>query len=252
MTDENQNAAESGTTETAPQFGSSNNDQTATPAQFSKDDIERILKINKDSQDFISQLKSETADLRNEIKTLQQDVANSKTIDELLEGMATSTTDANEPGPKTPPLDQDKLLSELETRVFNKLSNQERIAQEQKNWDDTERQLKAKHGEGYASYVDARAAQLDMTNDQMERLARTSPKAFMEIVSSGSTTASQPTISSTSTGIAVGEEDFEATYRRIAALKFENSPEGRDAKRLYDSAEFQQKFRQHILDKHNK
>ena len=122
----------------------------------------------------------------------------------------------------------------------------QQVEQENQNWSTVESELRERHGEGWAAYVDERAQALGMTNDQMEGFAKTSPKAFMELVG-GQTRTAQPT-----TGGVVppqgGFDETEAEFRKIAqARKDLSTEEGREANRLWQDPEWQKKYRMSIL-----
>ena len=258
MTDENQNTSGE-PTETTPQFGSGvNNTDNAEPqntkveASFGSEDVTKLYKMNRDAQEFIDRLKEETSTMRNEIRTLQEELAKSKTIDDLLDSYNTQQqNDSNSTGPKAPQLDEQELLAKLKDEVFKDMSQAERQRREQENWEESVKLLKDRYGDGFAKYVDERARELDMSNNDMEAMARTQPKAFMELVGGTQKTRNpEPTRASQQSLYSDPSADLEVRYARVARLRRNlGSEEGREAAKQWNDPEFQAQYRTHILEK---
>lgn len=250
-----------------PQFGGGGKQETEqhqepqqnqneqSGARFTEEDIEKILSRNSHAQQHIRTLESETAELRQQLQQLQEELGKSKSIDDLLEAMRQQDEETNMPGSTAPQLDKNELLAQLKEDVFAELNQAERARLEQQNWQETERLLREKYGEKYGFYVDERAKELDMTNEEMEALARTKPKVFMELIGERQSKAStpSPTQSSERSTPRYGDADIEIEFRRVAQLrKNPMTEEGREAARRWADPGFQARYRQHILEKARK
>lgn len=245
MTGDNQNPVTPGTT--AAGFGV---DQTTTNAPvFGKDDLDKILNQNRNAQDHIKTLESETAAMRAELQRLQEELVRSKSIDDLLDQMRhTNSVDTTSPGTKSPQFDQGELLKTLKAEVFRDLTQAQQESLEIQNWNRSIAALQERHGEGYASYVDQRAKELDIPIPKLEELAKTSPNAFVELVSGKGTRSAAPTLGS-QLAPPKNDADTEAMFVRINTMRFRNTPEGNEAKRMWNDPAFQQKYRMFILEK---
>lgn len=253
MTDQEQQVtpdSNNGEKQEAPaKFGS---DQETTTPVFGKEDLEKVLKQNQHGQDHIRRLESETAEMREQIRQLQQELSNSRSIDELLSEIRQQNTESHEPGSTTPPVDENKLLEKLKSQVFADLSAAEQANLEQSNWQQSKTLLQERHGDGWASYVDSRAEELDMSIKDLESLAKTSPKAFIELVSPGQKPkgAVNPTQSTFKQAPVSGDDDFEVRIQRLSVLRRDlSTPEGRQANAEWNSPEFKARWAQHILAK---
>lgn len=228
-----------------PQFGSGGKQE---PNTSSTPNIDELLKRDRNAQQHIKTLESETADMRRQIQELREQLEQSKSIEDYLEAMR-QQDNTNSHGSTAPQLDTNQLLAQVKEEVFKELSAAQRAELEQRNWQETEQMLRQKFGERYGFYVDERAKELEMTTEEMESLAKTKPKLFMELVSGPQKTGT-PTPTKSSTMSFSASEDIESMYARVSrARRDTSSPEGRDAARLWSDPDFQAKYRQHILEK---
>jgi hypothetical protein len=243
MTDDNRTPVtpEAGT----PQFGSDQDPTKGTPA-FGNVDLDRILNQNRNAQDHIKTLESETAALRAEREALKAQLEQSRSIDELLTTL--KQQESREPGTTSPPMDQEQLLKTLKTEVFNDLTMAQQKALEAENWNKVVSTLQERHGDKFASYVDQRSKELDIPVKKMEELAKTSPNAFLELVSPGRQKSAAPTMGSQSMAFNA-DANVGAMFDKIQHLRFKNTPEGREAKRTWDDPDFQKRYRMHVLEK---
>jgi outer membrane murein-binding lipoprotein Lpp len=226
-----------------PQFGSDNG-TNAAGGSFGTDDVQKILSQNRHAQDHIKTLESETAAMRAELQALRDELAKAKSIDDLLATMQQT----NEPGPTAPTLDQEQLLTRLKSEVFRDLSVAQQQSLELQNWNESVSTLRQRHGDGYAKYVDQRAAELGIPVPKMEELAKTSPKAFLELVSPGKTGTAAPTTGSYTQPVNADKE-AESMFIKISTLRLRNTPEGREAKRQWDDPDFQRRYRLWVLNR---
>jgi len=234
-------------TRPAAKFGSDREKNDESMA--SKDDLDKVLKQNQHGQQFIETLKAETSELREQVKQLQQDLSQSRTIDDLLSEIR-QQNESYQPESTTPQVDENKLLEKLRSQVFADLSAQEQAKLQQENWQRSKSLLQERHGDGWASYVDSRASELDMTIEDLESLATTSPKAFIELVSPGQqmNKGSVPPTQADSKGPSGPTDSFELRYRQIARLRKDlSTPEGREANQTWNDPQFQAEFRRRIL-----
>lgn len=245
MTGENQNPVTPDNA--APQFGSDQG--TGSTAVFGKDEVERILNQNRHAQDHIKTLESETAAMRAELQALREELVKSKTIDDLLSGIR--QPDSNQPGPTAPQIDQERLLKTLKDEIFKDLTAAQQQALERQNWEKSVTTLRERHGDGFATYVDQRAQELNIPVKKLEELAKTSPDAFVELVSPRGPRSAAPTTGSTSAPINIDKET-EAYFTKISVLRLKNTPEGREAKRAWDDPDFQRRYRMWVIEKAKK
>lgn len=247
MTDEDLNTGDPSKT---PEFGSnqgSDGDQNKQTdgVTLSQEDIDSLKKSNSHAQEHIKRIEEENKQFREDLRNMQSELQKAATIDDLMTTYRQPESD-DSPGTTSPQLDEEALLTKLKQEVFNDMSYAQQLDQENQNWDTVEAELKQRHGEGWASYVDERAQELGMTNDQMEGFAKTSPKAFMELVG-GSTRSAQPTQGSLIPPQG-GMDDTEAEMRRIAhARKDLSTAEGREANAKWQDPEWQKKYRASVL-----
>lgn len=255
MTDENQQSGEP--TETTPKFGEGAT-QTETRSEkveprFNQEDVEKLARMNSDAQGFIKTLKTETSELREQLRAIQEDLAKAKSVDDMIEAMRQQDTNLDSPGPKTPQLDEQALLAKLKDEVFKDMSQVQQQELADKNWNESLNLLKGQFGDGYAKYVDQRAQELDMTNEDMEALARTKPKAFVELVGGSAKTNTPGPTRSSQTSAPLGDGDISVMYARVSRMRRDlNTAEGREANRMWKDTSFQEKYRQHILEKARK
>lgn len=242
MTDENQQA----TSETSePKFG-----EGETGAKFASEDVEKLMKMNHDAQDFISQLKTETSELRTQVNTLQEELSKSKTIDDLLDYQQRNF-DSSLTEPKASQVDEGALLEKLEARVFENMTKREQQVVQESNWQQSLDLAKEQFGEGYADYVTSKAQELDISVKDMEQYARTSPKVFMELLGRGTQTQA-PTKSNINFPLSDDRDSASEEREKVARLMKLDTPEGREARRLWKDPEWQEKQRLAILAGLNK
>lgn len=243
MTDENQE--HSG--ETAERkFG-----EGETEAKFGSEDVQKLMKMNHDAQDFISQLKTETSELRSEVDKLQEELSKSKTIDDLMEHQQRSF-ESELTEQKTPQLDEGALLAKLEERVFDNMSKREQQSLQESNWEQSKSLAKDQFGDGYVDYVTNKAKELDISVKDMEQYAKTSPKVFMELLG-GKTKPTSPTSSNINFPLSDNADAAEQEFQKVARLQRNlNTEEGREAHRLWKDPEWQAKHRMRILEGLNK
>lgn len=222
-----------------------------TPPTDTGENVEVLKKRLNDKDSFIETLKSETKEYRDRIQQLESQLQQAKTIDELLERVKEyEPSDTSEP--TAPRLDEDKLLSKLEERVFGKLSQKQRETVETQNWNESVSKLQEKFGDKYIDYVRNRATELAVPIEEMDRLAKTSPRAFMELVTGQQQRATtQPTTPSqrTSSAMQSQEKHNEEYFDRINRLRFAKGPEGDEARRVFNSKDYQANWRKAILSK---
>lgn len=245
MTDKNQTSSteNSGETTTEPKFGEG---ETQKPeAKFGTEDVTKLMKMNKDAQSFIDQLKTETSTLRSEVQKMQEELAKARTIDDLINTQQ-RYDDSDLPESKTPQLDKNELLAELEQRVFNNMTKKQQEAAEQDNWNKSLSMAKERFGDKFTDYVTDRAKELDISVKEMEQYAKTSPKAFMQLLDTKKSPVS-PTL--TQSQAPAFNTDIDAQFEKVATLRRQDTPEGREANRLWIDPEFQKKYREHILNK---
>lgn len=245
MTDDNQATGDAG--EGKPEFGSDQETNKAEP-QFGQEDISKILKQNVHGQEHISKLETETATLRSQVTELQQDLANAKSVDDLISELKQDNENTTLTGTTSPQIDEEQLLAKLSEKVTADMSYSQQQALEQENWATVTSTLEEKHGSEYATYVDTRAKELGMNNSQIETLARSNPKAFLELISPGTVNRSAYTTPSNFAPQSNVDDKAQSDFSKVARLKGDlETPEGREANRLWNDPDWQRAQRVRIL-----
>ena len=240
MTDQNSG-------EPTPAFGAADDKPASTESEvkFGKDDLDKILKQNYHAQEHIKTLETESEAAKLKLQDLESKLASASTIDDLLDNMQNMPQN-NSPESTAPQFNQEAMISQLKEEVFSELSQAQLKAVEDTNWEESKKMAEERYGKEFASYVDTKATEMDLSNEQVEALAKTSPKAFMELLGGTGTPSAAPTTPG-STGVPSQSDDYD--YAKIARLRTENSEEGRDAQKLWSSTGFQAGYRKSIIDK---
>lgn len=221
------------------------------PADNSNEELALYKRRLKDKDDFIETLKGETKELRTKVDELSQQVSQARTIDELMERVKDYNEPSDQSGQTGPRLDEDKLLSKLEERVFGKLTAQQKLSLEEQNWNASVQLLQEKYGDKYTDYVRQRSVDLSVPIEELDRLAKTSPKALLELVAGPQQKSNmQPTTPSQRTPSNSGSKTPDEEYfAKINKLRLTSGSEGAEARKVYNSKEFQKAWRQSIIDK---
>jgi len=238
--------ASSATTTTA------STDSATTTITVPDENVELLKKRLRDKDEFIETLKSETKDFRDRIASLESQLQQARTIDELLDRVSQTHEPSQSSEPTAPRLDEDSLLTKLEERVFGKLSQRQKQDLEEQNWKATVASLTQAYGDKYADHVRARADELSIPIEEMDRLAKTSPKALIELVSGQQQRSTmQPTTPSqrTSQGSMNQEKLNEEYFDKISRLRHVAGADGEEARKVFKSKEYQAQWRKHILSK---
>jgi len=204
-------------------------------AGLSREEIDKKLKSLGHAQAHIKTLESETAQYRQELARLQEEMAHAKTIEELLARREEDSTN------RTTPVDVDGLATKVKEEVFSTLTEREQVAKQQANLNASIEAVKKVHGEKYSEAVRNRASELNMTTKQMEDLAKSSPGAFQQLMNVQSNRMPAPTSSSTSSNVAPSESGEQLSSEYFMKVRREN-------RKLWDSSEFQRKYRQYLND----
>jgi len=235
------------TTDTA-----STTDTVTTTTVVHDENVDLLRKRLRDKDEFIETLKGETKEFRDRIASLESQLQQARTIDELMERVSERHEPSQSSEPTAPRLDEDSLLTKLEERVFGKLSQKQKQELETQNWNVAVAGLQEKYGEKYADFVRARADELAVPIEEMDRLAKTSPKALLELVSGQQQrTTMQPTTPSqrTSQGSQSQEKLNDEYFDKISRLRHVAGPDGEEARRVFKSKDYQAQWRKHILAK---
>lgn len=214
------------------------------------DELSIIKKRLDDSQEFIETLKRETKELRDRNKQMEEDLTRARSLDEVLDAVRESERGSTSE-PTAPRFDENELLSKLEERVFQNLSQRQREELENENWNKTNELLKGKFGDKYIDQVNQRAKELGMPVSEMDRIAKTSPQALYDLVAGPSSTTSripQPTQSSVNTSVANAKTNTSEYFSKISGLRHLNTPEGLEARKVWKDPEFQKAYRLHVLE----
>jgi len=149
-------------------------------------DVEALRRRDEHAQLHIVRLESENKELRDTNSALQSKLANAKTVEDVISRMNSPKSDAT-------PVDPDKLADAVEAR----LSAKDVKKQQETNWETVFNKLTETFGEWSKANteVQAKAAELGMSNEDATTLAKRSPSAFYELFlpkSSTNNTAGSP------------------------------------------------------------
>ena len=218
-----------------------------TPVTFGGMTEEQILELKKrdeNAQPFIEQLKIEAQQYRDQIAEYELKLKEADSASSIIARMQETQANATNNGESTAPaVDVDKLLDQAEQRVMQSLTERERQVREEQNFAKAAEALTSVFGDNVNQKVQERARALNLPVEEMDRLAKTSPDALVELVrgpvQQRSNTA--PTTSSL-TGIQQNGED---PVERFARMREENPRE-------YNKPETQAAYRKAILDRAKK
>lgn len=242
MTDQTFGADSANNTDVNQPSGSLGDNQDSNEAGMSKEEIEQILKRDRHAQDHIKRLEDEAKAYRDMIAEYEGKLKESSTVDSLMERINQASATRNEE-PTAPNVNVDDLINAAEERVLSSLSARERQQREQDNFNKAVEDLQSIYKDRYAEVVRDRASELGMSVEDMDRLAKTSPRALMELVRGDKKTSSNaPSSSSVNTGINFGDPTDLSYFSKLRK---------EDPKAFY-SSEVQKQYRQVILDKARK
>lgn len=207
---------------------------------LTREEIDQLLKRDQNAQRFIEQLKSERKADRERIQEMEQRLSEATQFDDVIERMHdTRATDEK----STTSVDVDELVSATERRIMESLTSRERDQKERENFNKAVEDLRSSYGDSFGQRIEERASQLGLPIEEMDRLAKTSPAALVELVRGSQSRGPAPTSSSTKTNVASQQpQDSISHYERV---RVENPRE-------FYSPDFQARYNQLILDKARK
>ncbi len=216
--------------------------------ELSKEQLAAILKQNSHAQSHIKTIEDENKQLKDRMAQMAKELEMSTQFDDLLEGLANPQRSTNTSEQTAPRIDKNELLSELKQEIFNELTTAQVVAAQQQNLQNSIAYVQQRFGETYETELRNVAAELSLDENYLEDLARTSPKAFQTMVESvrPSKTSFGPTTTSLRTTPGPTNPNYDIAA--LAAQKRMNTPEGRQAKELWNSDDFQRSTRQRILE----
>lgn len=213
---------------------------------LSQEDIQKMLKQNANAQEMIKTLKEENAQYRGQLTDLQKDLENSRSFDDLISAMGTQDITTSLPESTAPQLDPKELLSQLKEEIFNDLTQAQVRSAQEANIQESLKAVKERFGDNYEQRLTELGSELGLSNEYMDQLAATSPKAFMQLVGGNKKVSdTQPEISSFRTTPNNSESTYD--YASIAKQKGFDTPEARQANHLWNSPDFQERMRLDIL-----
>lgn len=216
--------------------------QNQSEGRLTQEELERILKRDQHAQEHIKKLEEEAQAYRDLIAEYEDKTKESRTVEELLERINQASATRNE-GPTASDVNVDDLISAAEERVLSSLNARERQEKEASNFNKAVESLKETYGDKYGDIVRTRASELGLGIEDMDRLAKSSPTALVELVRGQKRTASpQPSSSSVNTGANFGDPHDLSHFSKLRK---------EDPKSFY-SSEVQKQYRQAILEKARK
>lgn len=249
MTDQNNNPA---TPETNPESLFSNTDGGSVQPEdktlsLDQEQLKAILKQNSNAQSHINTLEGENKTLRTQLEELQRELSNSASFQDLLAGLENQGASTTVVEPKTPSVDTDQLTSQIKDAVLGELTQAQQMAIEQQNINEALKLAKEKFGDKYEEQLVTIGENLGMDMSDIDNVARRSPKAFAQLIG-GTVNSGGPAPTTTSLSSPPNtHNNAPYDFAKIAKLKREVTPEGMEANRLWQSAEFQQAYRKWIM-----
>lgn len=143
-------------------------------------DIEQILKRDRAAQQHIKVLEAERKRDRETMRALEEKLKTGKKIEDIYARMRGHDRDDDDTTTQSE-IDVDALVDNTSAKVLESLGAQQRKAVEAQNFGSVVDILKAKHGDKYLDSVRDRAKDLNIPLVELDRLAKTSPKAFFEL-----------------------------------------------------------------------
>lgn len=199
------------------------------------EEFEKVRRQNAHAQTHIKTLETETAAYRAEIARLKQQVEESARIEALLSRMDESTTD------RTTPVDVGRLAEQVKDEVVKSLTDRQVQEAEAANVSKSVQELQKIYGDTYKDAVRKRAEQLGITVAHMDGLAKSSPKALLELMGTQQQNTPASTRSSTNSNVAPILSGEQLSDQYFAKVRKEN-------KKLWSTPEFQHKYRQYLIN----
>jgi hypothetical protein len=217
---------------------SSDNDGSEGKADISQADLDELRVRDEHAQQHIPQLESENEEMRERIVQLENDLASSAKVDEVLERIQNKNSGETK-------VDPEQVADVVEGRLQEKA----RQEVEDRNWETSLGKLLEQYGDwdkGNEAIM-ARSAQLGMTVKEASQLARRSPDAFEQLfLEQKQVTNTQQSMSSVTQRTAVEPAGSPAKRDQAyyKAMRLSKDPRERDR---YWSQEVQAQMRRDLF-----
>ena len=146
---------------------------------------EDLAKAKAESDRFIQQLQGELSGIRQELSTRQ-------TLEELMTKVGAPKAPENTPGNNQNPQGEDdgknvKSFSEedIARLVEDRLSKAERARVQNSNLETVKQALQESIGSDYVTHLKTKAAELGVSEEYLNSMAKDTPKAFLKLVEAG-------------------------------------------------------------------
>jgi hypothetical protein len=153
---------------------------------------EDLAKAKAESDRFIQQLQGELAGIRQELSTRQ-------TLEELMTKVGSQRVPENTPGNNQNPNGDDdgknvKAFSEedIARLVEDRLTKAERARVHNSNLETVKQTLMESFGSDYVTHLKAKAAELGVSEEYLNSMAKETPKAFLKLVEVDATKRATP------------------------------------------------------------
>lgn len=153
---------------------------------------EDLAKAKAESDRFIQQLQGELAGIRQELSTRQ-------TLEELMTKVGSGRAPENTPGNNQNLSGDDdgknvKSFSEedIARLVEDRLSKAERARVQNSNLETVKQALQESFGSDYVTHLKAKAAELGVSEEYLNSMAKDTPKAFLKLVEAGEAKRATP------------------------------------------------------------
>lgn len=132
-----------------------------------------------EADNFIEALKREKEELRTEYLKIKDEAASRAKLEDLIDQLSKAQRPASSEHTPANVDNQPKFdPTQLESLVANEYQKNKKLEKEQANFRMVQDKLKEKYGDNFATVLQTQMEDLDLTAEQVNTLARTSPKAF--------------------------------------------------------------------------
>lgn len=209
--------------------------------------IDEILKRDRHAQEHIRKLENERKLDRERLDNLERELAKAKTIEDLMswrrQGDYTDNDESTNRYDASQKIDVDALVAKAADEAASRLAARERAQIERDNYMLALNTLKEKYGDHTDSKVDARAKELGVSVQYMAETAKSSPKAFFELMGEKEVRTPPPSSGTTTNLKGTSEPSVDDM------LRVWKDPQ---ARKTWTDPDFQKKLRTKILEEYRK
>jgi hypothetical protein len=143
-------------------------------------DVESLARGKAQSDDYIKTLEMKLDEYRTDMLKLQEESNKRATLEELLDQIKRQPEAHQEPEVKPEPKPYRPDPREIESLVDSKLTQREQTKKEQENYNFVRNRIQERFGQDYQAKLNERISELDMSPEEVNLLARRSPKILLK------------------------------------------------------------------------